>query len=539
MLLVGISIFAWYEMTNINTNMDVSNTEYDKMLKLTQVDDLVNNSYINMYGYFTTDDLYDKKQHMDSVKSYIAQYTEQIGYLAKNAHKQPGKDLTLSVQQSLTELTALYDNSFKLSVDTSTATMAFALIENDGETLIEAKINPSITALNSYRIGRIKATDTTAESALTTGKVYLITGSVLAIILSILIAVLIARSIVIPLISCVEYNKKLATNDFSKNISDSLTSRHDELGTLSTSMHTMVLNTRSVLQNILETANTVASASTELSATNTQLASTAEEMATQTNTIASASEQASTNIKNVSSFTETISLSTSTISASIEEMSVSLKDVANNGKKELTIASDARKQVTYGQKVVDNLKLSTTEITKIIAVINGIASQTNLLALNATIEAASAGDAGKGFAVVASEVKMLARQTATATAEVKCKIEVIQRDANLVFDAINSISSVIEQVNELSHTIMKSVDEQSIVVSEIAKNISEVNTGTKTVSRNISESALGITEITGTIHGVNTGISETAKGVSQVQISALELAKLAENLKCMISTFKI
>ena len=47
-----------------------------------------------------------------------------------------------------------------------------------------------------------------------------------------------------------------------------------------------------------------------------------------------------------------------------------------------------------------------------------IARQTNLLALNATIEAARAGDAGKGFAVVAEEVKILAKQTSNATAEI-------------------------------------------------------------------------------------------------------------------------
>lgn len=59
-----------------------------------------------------------------------------------------------------------------------------------------------------------------------------------------------------------------------------------------------------------------------------------------------------------------------------------------------------------------------TRVGKVAQGIYTIARQTNLLALNATIEAARAGDAGKGFAVVAEEVKILAKQTSNATAEI-------------------------------------------------------------------------------------------------------------------------
>ncbi|MEQ9348911.1 MAG: methyl-accepting chemotaxis protein [Alphaproteobacteria bacterium] len=72
-------------------------------------------------------------------------------------------------------------------------------------------------------------------------------------------------------------------------------------------------------------------------------------------------------------------------------------------------------------RMTDELESLTAEITRVGDVasqIQMIARQTNLLALNATIEAARAGDAGRGFAVVAGEVKLLAGQTAEATAQI-------------------------------------------------------------------------------------------------------------------------
>jgi len=155
-------------------------------------------------------------------------------------------------------------------------------------------------------------------------------------------------------------------------------------------------------------------------------------------------------------------------------------------------------------------------------VITSIAEQTNLLALNATIEAARAGEAGKGFAVVANEVKELAKQTAQATEEIGQKIGAIQTDTKDAVHAIAEITTIINQVNDISNTIASAVEEQTVTTTEIG--------------RNVQEAAKGAGEIANNIAGVATAAKTTSEGAQKVQQSSQSVNEMAGQLGQLVTS---
>jgi len=174
--------------------------------------------------------------------------------------------------------------------------------------------------------------------------------------------------------------------------------------------------------------------------------------------------------------------------------------------------------------IVGKLGESSADIGKVVKVITSIAQQTNLLALNATIEAARAGEAGKGFAVVANEVKELAKETAKATEDISQKIEAIQGDTKGAVEAIAEITTVINQLNDISGTIASAVEEQTATTNEIGRNVTEAAQGSGEIAQNIT--------------GVAAAAESTSSGATDTQKAASELARMASELQQLVGQFR-
>ncbi len=381
-----------------------------------------------------------------------------------------------------------------------------------------------------------------------------------------------------PITNLTEVAQAIADGDLTKKADRVQT--NDEMGELAKAINYMGKSLRLLMQDIQSNALSVQTASEELSSTaetmikdtktllqvsneadvSTQyldsniknVASTVEQssgnvkhvydsslhVGENVNKLESIASQMSHNMQSIAASTEEMSASVQTVAAAIEEMSVSLMGVSGNASQASDMTSKAEVTANVTRDSVRALESSAKEINQIVELIKNISSQTNLLALNATIEAASAGEAGKGFAVVANEVKELAKQSADATEEIRRKIEEMQRNTLSTVDAINIITQTISDINEISKSIARAIEEQTLTVAEVTRSVSEASKSASEVSRTVLEASEHaekvayqvkdtteeVEKIIGTIEDLNKGADEMSLNAKDAALRASEMS---------------
>ena len=359
---------------------------------------------------------------------------------------------------------------------------------------------------------------------------------VAAVLILLVSAFFIGRSISRPIVACSNAVQKLANGDLTGSVDFK---RNDELGTLADSVNACIENLRKMVQEITHTSEALTESASILTETANSQAAGAEQTNVQAHTVAAAGEELAINSKSMTASAGEISQAATTVAAAVEEMSSSIQEVARNCTQESEIARKADSQARQTRDLMIKLDDSARQIGKIVELINQIAEQTNLLALNATIEAASAGEAGRGFAVVANEVKELARQSASATQDIRLQVSLIQENTSNSMEAIDDVAKVIEQVSQIASSIAAAVEEQSATTSEIVRSLHNVTSSTKSLSENVKNASAGADEVSRNINGVSQAASESAKGASRISSSAGELSHLAGSLGQLVNRFKL
>jgi methyl-accepting chemotaxis protein len=368
-------------------------------------------------------------------------------------------------------------------------------------------LRASLDKTNDQVEAAFKKSDAEAVRVVQTAKTIILATCVLFWILIALIAVGTTRDINRRLSNLIDHLKRMAAGDLTLHIPDS---KKDELGEIAHWFGDSVEKLRSTIEQVAQSAASVTSAIEKLSSVSRHMSENSEQTSQQAKTAAATTGQVTHNLQ--------------TVATGTEEMNASISEIAKNASESARVAGEAVKVAQSTNDTISKLGDSSSQIGQVIKVITSIAEQTNLLALNATIEAARAGEAGKGFAVVANEVKELAKQTATATEDIGKRIDLIQADSQQSVQAIGTVATIINRINDISSTIATAVEEQSATTSEI--------------TRHISEGARGSGEISNIISALAQVSLETSQGARELQNATQELAGMSAELKNLVGQFK-
>ena len=321
--------------------------------------------------------------------------------------------------------------------------------------------------------------------------------ALLAVTLVVLVYLLVLRSIDGPVRRCTLLAQRIAGGDLSPQ-EQAGSGREDVIGRLERALEEMRTHLAGVVQGVRESADAVATASTQIASGNLDLSRRTEQQA--------------------SALEET--------AASMEELGSTVKLNAGHAQQASQLAEGASDVAAKGGAVVDQvvatmqgIQTSAQKIADISSMIDSIAFQTNILALNAAVEAARAGEQGRGFAVVAGEVRSLAQRSAEASREIKGLI-------GTSVDAATQGTTLADQAGHTMHEIVASIRRVSDVVGAISHASSEQSMGVAQVGQAVVQIDQ-VTQQNAALVEESAAAADSPKHQAQLLVQAMSVFRLA------------
>ncbi|MER2107294.1 MAG: methyl-accepting chemotaxis protein [Solibacillus sp.] len=327
----------------------------------------------------------------------------------------------------------------------------------------------------------------------------------------------------------------------------------DEFAQIAGSTNVLIESIATLIKRVSNLAENVSGSSQELMALADENAQTIDSIANATMDTATNSTQITQHIASAKNEMQHLEQSMHELNRQAQHVQTSasmMKTAAYQGSDSVLQSSkvmlEIEETMASTTAIVGALSKKSAEITSIIATITAISEQTNLLSLNAAIEAARAGEHGKGFAVVADEVKKLATQSQTAASEVTAIVSSIQQEITSIIAqneaGVQTVIRGVEVTNETTtslQAILQQTEHTTAVLTQMVEQIEQTLTSSNGVATTFLEVDLFARN---SAHNTEKSAAAAIQGsasMQEINASSLELAKQADDLRTVVSKFKI
>ena len=324
--------------------------------------------------------------------------------------------------------------------------------------------------------------------------------------------------------------------DLTRRLDDT---RGDEIGALGRAFNRFVGRLQSMIHDVASRMSKLEDVAGGLDATGAGLQTGAQEQREHAGQMRGAVVSLTETVGDVRTLTESMKTSIQSVGETIEGLTGNIAKVAESARESARVSERASTLTNESTDHILGLQEAARGIGNVIETIQMIASQTNLLALNATIEAARAGEMGKGFAVVAGEVKALADQTASATEDIRHRIEAIQSSTDIAAGSVESVRTVIEAVDASSRAIASSVQEQQKQTDRIRSTLAATTNNVEQVGTSVSRVGRATDEIGESTSRSEDSARDVAERADETGQIGMRVTSMANEVSELVGRFRI